>query len=479
MWFGAHAMTKFTAAANSPDALAARLMAYADAGDYGAGLELGERRLPFVPPNAAVYHAMETLYFRADDFAGTREYALRTLELDPANEHAISMLLVICRDYGRYDEGLERGRAWIATNAGGADVYRHLALLADDNGDEVEAMGYAAEAHRRDPAQPRLASVYFYYALQFDGVDATGPKIDAWLADHEPDEFFYAQVGKGLSDAGAFAEALPHLRRALEMGSKDNSVLTESLDCYRGLRDVDGADDFAAEHASALATDPELLRVMGAIKYDVADYDAALGYFRRAQVLDPASAVTTANLIFTLYELQRSDEGIEEGQRWFRNYRKQRPTAAMHRSMGHVYYARDRYEEALTEYEAALRIEPSSVANAREAVSCLVALDRFAEAVSFGEDWLASHPTVAPDASFNQILARARAQAAAPDEPVVLVDKAPEIGAGPPGAAAKLTKTRPAFEVDDAAPADATAGAEELDTAAGDKDSADAPDDFI
>lgn len=390
-----------------PHLLAIRLMEHSDAGRYEEGLALAEKELPGVTPNAAVYYAMENLHFGANNLEETEYYALKTLELDPANEMAIKFLLVIMRDFDRNEEGLQHGRDWIAKNNTGIDVYRHLAMLADDTGDQEAAYAYAREGHRRDPARVRLASVYFYYLMQIKGVEVAQPTIDAWLEKHTPDEYFYAQLGKGLSEAGASAKAVEVLEKALAMGSTDDGVFSELVDSFRQLGDWERAEALADRYPEIFAKDPDLLRVMGALEYDVEDYELALDYFRRSRVLDPIAPVSTSNIMYTLCELGKSEEALAEGRAWLEKGGVT-PTTSIYRGMAHAYASLGIWESALEEYHRALELEPSASTSARDVIICLTNLDRQEEAVAFGEGWQEQNPDVI-DGSFDDALDLARA----------------------------------------------------------------------
>ncbi|ATC62836.1 hypothetical protein CMV30_02020 [Nibricoccus aquaticus] len=407
--------TVTTADTRRTQRLTRQLMALSDQGKFREGLALAEKELPHTKPNAALYFAMENLHFGVDDLAQTKLFGGKTLELNPDNEMAARMIMIVCRKYEDYAHGIDVGRAWIAANTHGTSIYKDLALICDDAGRDTEAFTFAAEGFRRAPSHARIASIYFYYAFEANGVEPTLREVESWTARYTPEAFFWAQVGKGLSDAGSWEEALPRLELALKMGSDDESVLTEILDCYRSLKATDRATAFVEKLQKTREPGSAIWRNLGAIYYDAGEFEKALTTSQKARDLDPKNAITTANILFTLYELKRSQEAFDLGQQWLATSGHV-PTATLQRSIGHVAFALNRWPEAEHHYRASLSLAPDNVNSARDLISTLVEAKRIGEAVSFGMTWREAHPKIS-DTSFDLSLAKAREKAAEANTP--------------------------------------------------------------
>ncbi len=386
--------------------LAERLTALSDAKKWQEGLDLANRELPGVAADARVYFALENLHYGANHLEETKHYAAKTLALDPANEMAARLVISICRDFDDDTAAYEAGKAWIARNTGGAEIYKDLAMAADDAGHDDECLAFAEQAYRRKPANPRVAGVYFYYLLRDQDAGVVLPQVLRWASDNRPDAFFWAQVGKGLSEAEEHALGLIHLRCALAMGSNDEGVATEMLDCYRGLSDAAAAKAFVEEYQQTHRLNGAIWRTLGAIQYDADDLRNALDSFRMAQRLEPDNATTMANLLFTLVALERAPDAINEGENWLSAGRR-KPTALLHRALGNAHFTCSRWAEAERHYRESLERDPVLVSSARDLVSTLGKLGRTAEAVAFGTEWQQRHPGT-QDESFMKALDAAR-----------------------------------------------------------------------
>lgn len=389
--------------------LADRLQQHVDADTWAEGLALAERELRHVQPDARIFFALENLHFTANDLARTKHFARRTLERDPANEMAARLVISLCRDLDENEAAYHTGKAWISRRADGADIYKDLAMAADDAGHDEESLGYALIAFRRKPSHPRVAGVYFYYALLENGADAVLPEVLRWSSQHTPDAFFWAQVGKGLSETREYREAIVHLRCALAMGSSDAGVVTEMLDSFRGLGDAAGAKAFVETYRQDHPLNALIWRMLGATQYDAEDYANALDSFRMAQRLEPDHEITVANLVFTLVDLGRAGDALKEGEDWLARGRA-RPTALFQRAMGNASFALSRWPDAERYYRAALSLDPELQTAARDLVSTLLKLGRAGDAAAFGARWAAEHRD-AVDESFTTLLESARKQA--------------------------------------------------------------------
>lgn len=367
-----------------------QLQKLTNAGQHREAIAYGEARWEAAGASAKVHQLLADAYYEINEGDGTRRHARKALDLDPANEMAARLYVCACRDQERYEEGLKLGREWVAANPGGGDIYKDLALLAHDAGRIEEATELAAEGFRRKPTHPRIAGVHFYFQCITDDSAIAADAARKWAEENKPDTYFWAQLGKGLSDADNATEALPFLQRALQEGSTDRGVPGEIMDCYRTLGDPAAAAKFIQSYGETHEVFASLWRTLGAIHYDVEAYGEALTAFEKARRLDPDNPSTVANIIFTLIEVKRAQEGIEEGQRWL-NYELSTATPGFHRAMGNAYFARDRWLEAEPHYREAVRLDHTRIQDVRELVTVLTKLGRVEDAVVFGRKWQSTH----------------------------------------------------------------------------------------
>ena len=398
-----------------PPSLIQRLQELVDSDKNRQALALGEAQLAGLPPSAALYYLLTQASYGDDDYVRTQRYALKTLELDPAHELAARFYVTASRSLEHYEEGLEFGRHWTEKNPNGSDIYKDMAMVAHDAGRIDEAKALAAEAFKRKPESPRIAGVYFYFLCVHGDAGSAAQAAQEWAVQHKADTFFWAQLGKGLSDAERWKDALPILLRAIDQGSDDLGVPNEIMDSYRGLSDRAAAAKFIETYGAGHEVHAYLWRAMGAMHFDAEAYGEAFTALQKAKKLDPENVSTSANLIFTLIELKRASEGIVEGQRWL-NLELSTATPAFHRAMGNAYFARDRWLEAEPHYRAALALDSTRIQDARELLVTLVKLKRAEEAVQLGRAWREKHPDI-KDEGFEKALAEARKTVDEPKSP--------------------------------------------------------------
>lgn len=101
----------------------------------------------------------------------------------------------------------------------------------------------------------------------------------------------------------------------------------------------------------------------GIDKYLKKDYEGAVQEFNKSINLAPTSAFsadTTKYLAQTYMQLEDTEKAVEA---YKRGIELNRDRDDLRRDLGNLYYAEDRYAEALAEYKEAVRIDPGSSVN--------------------------------------------------------------------------------------------------------------------
>jgi tetratricopeptide (TPR) repeat protein len=101
----------------------------------------------------------------------------------------------------------------------------------------------------------------------------------------------------------------------------------------------------------------------GIDKYMKKDYEGAALEFKKSINLAPTSALspdTTKYLAQTYLQLKETDKAIEA---YKRGIELNRDRDDLRRDLGNLYYAEERYAEALAEYQEAVRVDPVSSSN--------------------------------------------------------------------------------------------------------------------
>ncbi len=383
-----------------------RIQLLVNEGDDQEAIQYYERVRNDVELSSNLCYLLTQAYYGMDDYERCLEFARKTLELDPTVEYAARFFASAAKRAGDPEESIAFLEDLIPKNPQWAMAHKDFAILLGYFDYNRRAYEVAKEGHERLPSEPRLASIYFYYAFIELPYEDIRVEFESWIGEYVADAYFWSQVGKGLSEAGHSEEALPYLIRALEEGSDDENTVSEALDCYRALGDFAGAKEFAKDYAWDETKGDVLWNMLGAISYDTEHYDEALRNFDIALRLASDSAKYAANKLYTLHALSRSQEGIEFGEEWLERQRGE-PTAAFHHSLGHCYFGRSQFDNALSAYQKALSLNPGRTNYARDIVSTYRRLNRSSEGIEFGERWKRDHPNQEDD-SFLAELENAR-----------------------------------------------------------------------
>ncbi|MFO7607283.1 MAG: YcaO-like family protein [Desulfurivibrionaceae bacterium] len=126
--------------------------------------------------------------------------------------------------------------------------------------------------------------------------------------------FIEFYLGQNLYNTGRPAEALPHLRRALELNPDEEDIpyIYSFLgSCLKDLEQYDEAIATLKQGAEHDDERPDLHNLLGFCYFKLADHAAAVEHFSRAVHLAPNSAIDYANLGVNYRKLGKNDEAMK------------------------------------------------------------------------------------------------------------------------------------------------------------------------
>lgn len=222
-----------------------------------------------------------------------------TLLLDPADDRSRLLLAEALKADGAIDSAL----ATLASVPSGSPAYAaaqgERIRLIQARGEEKVALDSAAARAALPDAVPGDRQLYADMLVEA-GRDAEAATVYAQLLDRRddaPDWTIHLQLGGALERAGRWDQALPHLRRAVELGPNQPVALN-----YLGYALVDRGQDVAAgrqllERASKLRPDdPSITDSLGWSYFRTGDNARALPLLERAAQGNPASATINEHL---------------------------------------------------------------------------------------------------------------------------------------------------------------------------------------
>ena len=92
----------------------------------------------------------------------------------------------------------------------------------------------------------------------------------------------YADMGIGLSNRQRYDEAIPHLKKAVEIAPTNISIIKALASSQWMAGDTDGAVISAEAALEVNPDDPKVLSLVGGIFTDIKNYDKAVEHLERA-----------------------------------------------------------------------------------------------------------------------------------------------------------------------------------------------------
>ncbi|HSF59326.1 MAG TPA: tetratricopeptide repeat protein [Candidatus Binatia bacterium] len=230
------------------------------------------------------------------------------------------------------------------------------------------------------------------------------------LALNERSSFAHNNLGLALAERGAFAEAIKHIRRAVEIDPRFVEAHA-NLGNFLAQR---GSPAEAIHHLhQALEIDPAFANAhntLGNILVERGELDKAIEHFRKALEAKPESAMTYYNLGRALAKRGNAAGAIA-------NYRKALEYSPddpdVHNNLGLVFQSQGKLPEAVEQFQNALQADPRYAKAYFNLGRILAGQEKFSEAVENFRRALQIQPGAA---QIHEQLARALARQGKKDE---------------------------------------------------------------
>lgn len=268
------------------------------------------------------------------------------------------------------------------------------------------------------------AAICFDRALALPGADANmaGNKIvslrqtgrlaeavafgEQWLADasHQPNAYLWNQMGVAHDALNQHDQAIACYDRALALSEADANMASNKVSSLRQAGRAAEAIAFGEGWLADASHQPNayLWNQIGLAHDALNQYDQAVACFERALALEWGDASYAGNKVSSLRQAGRSAEAVAFGEQWLADASHQ-PNAYLWNRIGVAHYDLAQYGQAATCFDRALALDGDDVSYALNKISSLNKAGRSAEAVAFGEGWVADE-THQPSCSFwNQI----------------------------------------------------------------------------
>jgi tetratricopeptide (TPR) repeat protein len=365
--------------------------------EYDRAEEEYLRSLQLNPDNTFALYSLGTMYANRDEYENAKRAFQRILEVDPdaAIVHKdLGTLYFKNREYSKAQQEFETA---VRLEPGNAAARFNLGTIHLMNQRHVEAEAQFREILRLDTDTATAVRVHMNLARIYVARRDHGAVLREYFGALALDStnidarhnlgVTYRAINDLVSAQGVF-ENLVQL-------APDNVAARLELGQVYAHR---GAHTAAIEQfETVLQTDPHsvpALMYLGRIYYEIRDYEKALRTLKQAAAQNPNNVYVHVNLGRVCYEMGRWDEAVSEF-RWvteanpsdpaahfmlgealikegrslqeavtaFQNGLKLDPShIEAHVSLGDVYGRLESYDQALAEFEAALRLEPADPA---------------------------------------------------------------------------------------------------------------------
>jgi len=252
------------------------------------------------------------------------------------------------------------------------EVARSLMEEAD-RAREANRLDEAVAKYRRVIAvAPDLASVYANLGAVYYRQNKIAEAYDVFARGVErapADKTLLMNAAAAGQQLGKSAEALAYVDRALEKSARDADLHALRSTILRSLERNDEALAAIRQAATIAPSEARIQFSLGNLLYQLGRKEEAIAAYQRAVDLDRAMTRAWYNLGAVLYESGRNDEALKAyrmallpvEQAFARNDAVDPVHAPAFENLGAIYLKQQKWPDAITAYERALRLAPNSV----------------------------------------------------------------------------------------------------------------------
>jgi tetratricopeptide (TPR) repeat protein len=355
-----------------------------------AEAEAVARRLVEAHPAAPAAHAgLARLLIQRDRSGEALAAANQALALDDAHGRAWELKIEALGELRRWDEAAQAGRAALGRRPRLPGLHLVMGTVLGGQGRHEDSLRCFEQALALDPKElfARGNRVIALIDLRrWADAEAAAREL---VADHPEDPRPWTALGMVSAGRNRYEEALEHYGRALAVDPRSDVALGARVESLRALRRWDEAEEAARELVAAHPHDPQSHVSLGWV-HDDQDHDAvALEHYRRALEVDPGSSSAKRRQVAALRALGRWEDAETAAGELIAAHPDD-PNSYV--SLALVHDDQDRDEEALAQYDRALRIDPRDSYVLRSRIDSLRALRRWDDAEAAAREVIALHP---------------------------------------------------------------------------------------
>lgn len=216
---------------------AARLI---EAGQFEAARAILEEAIQRQPSHGAAAYYLGVALEGLGDPSGAAERYRDALKLEPDLAEAAINLGALYIDAGRFDDAVRVTNAALGKRPHEPALLTNLALALEGQGKKDAALAAYAKALKGAEGNAALRFQYASLLLETGDKDRAIEALKAALTGAADDRALLASIGRALGTAGAFADCVTALDRAIAVGDAADLRIGRGL-CRHSLEDEPGA----------------------------------------------------------------------------------------------------------------------------------------------------------------------------------------------------------------------------------------------
>ena len=303
--------------------------AYNNNGEYEKGLEV-LKSIEFEEANNPRWNwRIAYSYYFLDDFLNAEKHLLKSIELNPEEEFAYTLLI---------------------------ETYISLARVEDENGNHDKAIEYALEAKkyvRDDEGEANATSFLAWLYDRYGHYTEAEELLKNMLNKNKSNEWLYSELGFCLAEQGRQEEALESYFKSMELGREDAWIFTRIAISYKNIDKKEEALEYYLKAFELKEDDIFLMSDIAWLYDSLGEFEKALKYLERLEELGQDDAWTNTEYGYCLSKLRRYEDAIVKINRALEIEDDEKDTAYIYSQLGWCQRHLEKYDEAIEAFSQA------------------------------------------------------------------------------------------------------------------------------
>ena len=303
--------------------------AYNNNGEYEKGLEV-LKSIEFEEANNPRWNwRIAYSYYFLDDFLNAEKHLLKSIELNPEEEFAYTLLI---------------------------ETYISLARVEDENGNHDKAIEYALEAKkyvRDDEGEANATSFLAWLYDRYGHYTEAEELLKNMLNKNKSNEWLYSELGFCLAEQGRQEEALESYFKSMELGREDAWIFTRIAISYKNMDKKEEALEYYLKAFELKEDDIFLMSDIAWLYDSLGEFEKALKYLERLEELGQDDAWTNTEYGYCLSKLRRYEDAIVKINRALEIEDDEKDTAYIYSQLGWCQRHLEKYDEAIEAFSQA------------------------------------------------------------------------------------------------------------------------------